>query len=45
MKNKYQRPKARKSWGLLSPVTRVLGSKKAYNRAKEKQRFSVEYID
>lgn len=28
----------RKDWGDLSPVTRVVGSKKTYNRSKENQK-------
>lgn len=45
MKTKYQKLKVRKHWGPMSPVTKVVPSKKVFNRPKEKQRFQVEYID
>ncbi len=36
--------KQRITWGELNPVTRSVPSGKAYNRKKEKQRISKEFI-
>lgn len=32
MKKKFERPKVRKTWGELNPVTRVVPNKKKYDR-------------
>lgn len=39
---KERKVKVRKYWGELNPSTRVRGSRKVYNRAKEKEKTRKE---
>lgn len=39
---KPKKIKARKSWGVLNPVTKVVPSKKPYKRSRHKQEWRKE---